>query len=231
MEVEVAIGAFGFVATAAAFAGVDQHVLAWSAGAYLILAYLAGLLVHAQRSARRFAFVEDGSLGGRGYMERFRVARRSLFLMHLDDDRPSPELQGLYRSLLDRGVQIRRVLFLRSGETGTSLGWVAEFGNHRNLQQRVVLPEQGRLMRLCFVLVDAAEVLIAVPGYEPVDAAPFTTGFLLRHLLIIRDAKVAAAFVEVYEQIWRSALPLDDVRLLKRPEELDERLRAARSRR
>ena len=81
-------------------------------------------------------------------------------------------------------------------------------------------------MRLCFVLVDAADVLIAVPGYEPVDAASFAARFLLRHLLIIRDPNVAAAFVEVYEQIWRSALPLEDASLLSEPGALEDKLRA-----
>lgn len=231
VEVEIALGVFGFVATAAAFAGVEERLIACVAVLYLALAYIAGLLVHAQDADLRFAFVRDGSLGGHGYLERFRGARRSLFLMHLDDDRPGPELQGLYRTLLDRGVEIRRVLFLRSKDSTGSLDWVAEFGNHENLRQRVVLPEQGRLMRLCFVLVDASEVLIAVPGYEPVDAAPFAARFLLRHLLIILDRNVAAAFIGVYEQIWRSALPLDDAGLLREPEALEERLRAGIRRR
>ena len=103
-EVEVALGLYALLTSALAFLGVERHALAWLTLGYLAFVYQAGLLVHARRSG--FTFLRDGALRGAGYARFFRHARQSLLLLHTDDDSPSDELLGLYRTLLERGVEL-----------------------------------------------------------------------------------------------------------------------------
>ena len=213
-ELQVGLGLFGFLVTGLALAGIDPKTLAWASLLFIVLFYLAGLLVQARRAARALRFVHDGGIAGSGYLEPFRQARRCLFLMHVDDDPPSEELQALYRTLLERGVEIRRTIFLRPDAAPAAYEWIARFGNHPNLQQRVVLPDQAAAMRLSFVVVDDAVVLLSVPGTQAIDAQPYTARFVLRHLLRIEDATVASVFMRVHEDLWQSAEPLADAALL-----------------
>lgn len=228
-ELEVGLTVFGALAGVASLVGLRAQELFVLAGAYALVFYLAGLLVHARRDGSGFRFAPDSSLSGEGYVEPFRHARRSLFLMHVDEDAPGEELLALYRSLLGKGVQIRRILFLKDLESvGERYRWVQEFGNHENLEQRVVPPEESRVMWFCFVLVDAAEVILALPGYEPVDEASLAKGFVLRHLLRIRDKRVVATFIRTYQAMWEQAVPLEDAGELSDVSELVRKRRGSR---
>lgn len=186
--------------------GVSPHALAVGTGTFLVVAYLAGLLVHDRRRLRVFDFIEDGGLRGRGYVPFFRTAQHSLFLTHTDDDAPSEELLGLYHTLLARSVQLRRVTFLRPGRE--SARWLADFGEHANLEQRVVPPERGELLPLSFAVIDESVVVVSVPGYSAIDASQYATRFVLRHLLVIHDTAVACVFLEMHRQLWERAIPL-----------------------
>ena len=213
-EIEIVLGVFGFLATFAASFGVDAKDLALGAGIYLAVAYLAGLFVYARRSASSFTFLRDGGLGGAGYVEPFRRAERSLLLTHVDDDAPSAELQGLYRTLLDRGVQMRRVIFRRPSASADGVRWVRSFGNHQNLLQRIVPEPFSTSMCLSFVVIDAAEVIVSVPGSEAADAKTYSDRQVFRHLLIIRDRAVASAFLQMHQDLWQRAKPLPDAKRL-----------------
>ena len=213
-EVEVALGVFGFIVATASFAGVEGRTLALLSAAFVPLTYLAGLLVRAAATRGRFRFVVDGGLAGKGYVPVLRRARRSLLLTHLDDDPPGPELLGLYRELLGRGVQMRRIVFERPTASETGTAWIREFGEHPNLAQRVFLPREARAACLSFVVVDSEKVLVSVPGFEPVDADVYATEFVLRHLLVIDDAAVAAAFTRVHAGLWERARDLKASRVL-----------------
>lgn len=213
-EIEILLAVFGFVATLAAYAGVDERRLALGAVLYLTVAYFAGLLVQAHRARTSFALLIDGGLHGAGYVESFRQARRSLLLTHVDDDAPNEELQGLYRTLLERGVQMRRVVFLRSGALSEGVRWLRSFGDHANLLQRVMPEASSTSMCLSFVVVDAQEVIVAVPGFEPVDAEAYRDRLVFRHLLVIRDAAVAKAFVQMHIALWERAQPLPEAKAL-----------------
>lgn len=207
-ELQAGLGVFGFAATALAFAGMEPQVLAAASLGYAVLFYLAGLLVHSRRAARTLTFFENGGVAGAGYLESFRRVKRCLFLMHVDDDPPSEELQALYRRLLEHGIQIRRTVFLRSDATAMAYDWIIRFGDHPNLRQRFVPPEQASVMRFSFVVVDESVVLLSVPGREPIDGSPYTSQLVLRHLLRIEDRDVAGVFLKVHEDIWQHAQPL-----------------------
>ena len=155
----------------------------------MVVAYLAGLLVYARRHARRFVFIRDGGVRGEGYKDPFRRAKRSLLLMHVDDDTPSAELQELYRTLLDRGVRMRRTVVVRREGNPEGYAWIAAFGNHPNLQQRVLPPEVASVMPLSFVIVDESLVILSVPGYAAIDTHSYSPGLLLRHLVVLDDAR------------------------------------------
>ncbi len=200
-EVQTALGVFGFFATALAFAGVHPPTLAVAAIVYLVAVYFVGLLVQAARASARYAFIEDGGLAGRGHLARFRKAQRSLLLMHVDDDVPSEELRALYASLLDGGVQIRRIVFLRQEE---SPPWITESA-HPNLVQRVVGPDEARFVLNSFAIVDDAELLLSVPGYATVDDDAYTAKLFLRHLMCITDATAVAVFARTHEMLWKRA--------------------------
>lgn len=220
-EVEFAIGVFGFGATLAAYLGVESSILAVSAFIFLGLVYFAGLLVNARSTRGSFRFVQDGALGGRGYVEVLRSARRSLLLTHVDDDAPNDELLGLYRSLLDRGVKLRRVILRRADATPESLRWIAAFGNHENLSQRIVPPRDTRLATLSFVVVDGEETVISVPAFEEGETGHYASAFVLRHLLILEDVAVAKAFGQVHAALWERARPLPDARNLGYGNQMD----------
>lgn len=210
-ELQVVLGLYGFAATTLAFVGIPADLLAWGSVLYALIAYFAGLLVSAHRASCALRFLPGGGEGGAGYVELFRSARRALFLMHIDDDPPGPELLLLYRRLLDAGVQVRRTVFLRPEAKPSALAWISEFGNHPNLQHRLVLPADGSALPFSFAVVDNRIVILSMPGFEPADNRPYATHLVLRHLLVIDDAAVAAAFLTMHEDTWQAAYPLRDV--------------------
>lgn len=195
--------------------GLAPHLTAASTVGFLGAAYLSGLLVHARGRVRTFDFIEDGGLKGDGYLKFFRCAERSLFLTHVDDDPPGEELLALYRSLLERGVQMRRVIFRRA--LTSPVQWVVDFGEHKNLTQRVVCPEQAELMAFSFAIVDEELVLISVPGYGAIDVGPYAPRFVLRHLLVLHDRTVARVFLEIHRQLWEHARSLENLKALVAP--------------
>lgn len=201
-ELQIVLGLYGFAATILAFAGVEPAVLVRGSGVYVVFTYFAGLLVHSQRSASRARFRRDGGLGGLGYIECFRRVHRSLFLIHLDDDPPAPELLALYRRLLDRGIQVRRLVLLRADAEAAAYAWIPEFGDHEHLRHRVLLQEQASSLRLGFVVVDDSTVVFSVPGWEAIDAAPYTSRLVLRHLLIVREPEMASVFQRLHQDLW-----------------------------
>lgn len=205
-EIEVSLGVFAFLESLLVLLAVEREVLGTFAIAYVASVYFAGLIVHHRRSP--FTFVRDGALRGEGYLPYFRRAKRGLLLMHTDDDPPGEELLGLYRAHLERGVEIRRVIFLRPEQGDGALDWVRRFGSHERLLQRLVRREQAALTRLSFVVVDERFVLLAVPGDTAIESEAYSARFVLRHLLVIEDADVARAFSEVHGQLWRRAGPL-----------------------
>lgn len=205
-EVEVALGLLALIESLLGFLGASPFMLAWSTIAYLALAYIAGLLVYFRRGP--FVFSVNGALQGRGYLPYFRRAQHSLLLLHVDDDPPCEELLGLYRGLLDRGVELRRILFVRPEQAPHAFEWVARFGEHDGLKQRLVPPEQAELVRMSFVVVDERWVLIAVPGGAAVHGEEYSHNLIMRHLLAVDDARVAAGFTAIHEQLWRRAGPL-----------------------
>ncbi len=205
-EFQVALGVLALLESCLGFLGVAAYLLAWSTLGFLILTYIAGLLVYSRRGA--FAFHLNGALQGRGYLPYFRKAQHSLLLLHVDDDPPGEELLGLYRGLLDKGVELRRILFVRPEQAPHAFEWVAQFGEHKGLQQRLVPPEQADLVRMSFVVVDERWVIIAVPGGAAVHGEDYSKNLIMRHLLAIDDANVAAGFTTIHEQLWRRAASL-----------------------
>lgn len=198
---------FALLESGIAIAGLSREVMAWSSGAYFLVAYIAGLTVHSRRSS--LTFLPDGALQGRGYIPYFRRATSSLLLLHTDDDQPSDELLGLYAGLLKRGVAIRRVVFLRPEQDPEVYSWVVRFGESEGLQQRLVPPAQASLVRTSFAVVDERYVLLSINGTSPVDGEEYAGRLVLRHLLVLENHQVVRAFCEAHEQLWRRAQPLD----------------------
>jgi len=219
-EVEIVIAVYGALCTALTLYGIPARVLAISGLPFVALAYLAGLLAHTHRRAPNLRLLRNGATSGFGHIAPFRQAKRSLFLMHLDDDAPSEELLALYRRLLDNGIEVRRIIFLREDAAPSAYKWIVDFGDHRRLEQRVVLPDQARAVRFSFVLVDDDCVALSVPGADPIDGEPYSSELVLRHLLLVEDAEVAAVFSRVHEETWTRALPLESASELSQPEEL-----------
>jgi len=228
-EVEVSLAVLAFITSCLAFFGVESRVLGWGALGYAAFAYLAGLLVHTRRVP--FAFIRDGAVRGAGCTGYFRRATKSLLLLHADDDIPSEELLGLYRTLLERGIEIRRVIFVRTEHAPPAYEWVVKFGRHKGLQQRVILPDKADVMRVSFAVVDERFAILSVPGDAAVDSESYAGRFVLRHLLVVEDPEVAEAFTEAHSQLWRRAAVLDDEALLADPKRLVERLRGRGARR
>lgn len=200
--------------------GTIVSVLAWtwevalSVGlGFLLCAYMAALLVRARERHHSFRLIEDGGVRGVGHVELFRRSRQGLLLMHVDDDAPDEELLGLYRSLLERGVQIRRLLFLRPD--AQDWDWVVRFGAHPNLVQRVILPEDSTLMRFGFVVVDETWVALSVPGVGALDAPGYASRFVLRHLLVLHDRHIGRVFARLHGELWSKGHPLPDPTALR----------------
>lgn len=219
-ELQAALGVMGFATTVLAFTGAEPRVLAWGSLGFAVIFYLAGLLVRAREAASGLKLIRDGALSGTGHLSAFRSVRRALLLMHLDDDPPSPELLALYRRLLDRGVEIRRIVFLRPDAAPNAYSWLVEFGDHDRLQHRVVLPDDTLPVHFSFAVVDTSTLLLSVPGWEPVDGTAYSTHLVLRHLLIINDPQVVAVFASMHETMWDRALPLRSVQDLDKREAL-----------
>jgi hypothetical protein len=196
-EIEFALGLCGFAVTTLALIGIPNPVLGFGTLVLLLIAYALGLLVYSSRERRVFDFIVDGALGGEGYLNYFRAARSSLFLTHTDDDPPNEELQGLYRNLLAKGVQIRRVTFPR-----LNMGWLVAFGGHPNLQQRIMASNGPELLPLSFAVVDEETVIVSVPGYDAIDSPRYATQYVLRHLIVIHDRTVAKVFLEMHRHLW-----------------------------
>lgn len=205
-EVEIGFGLASAVGGALSLAAVRPPLIAASVSMCCAVLYLAGLLVYSARGARTFDFIEDGGLRGDGYVPFFKSAKRSVFLTHADDDAPSEELLAIYRGLLDRGVEMRRVIFLRDSGEGAS--WVARFGDHPRLIQRVIPPFRSSLMRFSFVVIDEEVVVLSVPGSGPLDGGSYSHDFVLRHLLVIRDPAVASVFLRMHGDLWSQALTI-----------------------
>lgn len=207
-EVEVALAVFAFLESVLFLLGVSREAMLAAAGGYAGFVYLAGLAVSCRRSS--FHLELDGALQGRGYLRHFRSARRSLLLLHTDDDEPCEELIAVYRTLLEQGVQIRRVIFARPERRPGAYAWVERFGAHAGLKQRVVRQERAALTRHSFVVVDGAKVLLSIPGGEATDTELYSSALVLRHLLTLEDARVAQAFTEIHGQLWSRAEVLDE---------------------
>lgn len=199
-EIQMCLAVLGAAATIAALAGVSAELTLWGAAAGAVVAYIAGLAVHARGVGPRVTFLRGGAEKGDGYMEAFRSVHRCLYLVHLDDDPPGPELQALYR-----GVQIRRLVMVREDATCSAYQWIVDFGDHPNLQHAVVVAERASLLHMGFVLVDGRVVLLSVPGHEAIDGKPYSDRLVLRHLLRIDDAEVAGAFLRIHEDLWARA--------------------------
>jgi len=158
---------------------------------------------------RLFGTGDNGALHGSGYTRVFRQAKRSLLLIHLDDDAPDAELQELYRKLLDRGVAVRRLVFVRPDHRAEGIHWITEFGPHPLLRQRFVEGETGSPLSLSFAIVDEDVVLLAVPGFHATETELYSDGVVLRHLIELRHAAATRAFLEVYESAWKRAKAFD----------------------
>ncbi len=200
-ETQVALAVAGLLGTALEVSGLPLSVVVASIASFLGIAYFAGFLARAASS--QFAFVEHAARGGAGYLPYFRRARKSLLLIHVDDDPPVPELTGLYATLLEKGVEIRRLIIRRPEALPEAYDWVGRLEPHPRLIQREVPPPEAALGALSFAIVDESTVLIAVPDVSATEAAPYSSGFFLRHLLVVDDARVAAAFVRVHELLWK----------------------------
>lgn len=206
VELEVVLGVVGFGVTVATLLGVPGPLIAAVAGLTLLGTYLAGLSIRAGASVARVHL--DAAFRGRGYASIFRRARSSLLLMHVDDDAPDPELLGLYSVLLDRGVQVRRLVFVRHAHHPDGLRWIDDFGDHPNLTQRVIQTSTAPNLSLSFAIIDEVAVLLALPGYRAAENEPYSERLVLRNLVELRKSEVTRAFLEVYEAAWRRGTPL-----------------------
>lgn len=206
-EFEIVLAVFALLESVLFLVQTSREHMLVIASVYGLTVYLSALIVHHRRSV--FVFHQDGAIGGHGYLPYFRSAKRSLLLLHTDDDAPCDELLGLYSTLLNRGVEIRRVLFSRPERRTGLYEWVERFGHHDRLSQRFVGPGQAALTRHSFVVVDERLVLLSVPGGEAIDGEGYASSMVLRHLLVLEDPMVSKAFSEVHGQLWRRAEPFD----------------------
>jgi hypothetical protein len=207
-ELQTVLGLVGFATTCLALGGLPPAMIAWGSVVVVVLAYIAALLVRAREAATALKILPNGALAGAGHMATFHSVRRALLLMHLDDDPPNEQLLAMYRRLLDRGVEIRRIVFLRPEAAPNAYSWIAEFGDHHRLQHRVVLPDESLPVRFSFSVVDTSTVLLSIPGWDPVDGAAYSTHLVLRHLLAVSDPQVVAVFARMHEEMWDRALPI-----------------------
>ena len=225
-ELGLALAVIGFIVTLASQAGLEDHVLASATAAVVGLGYLAGLIVHNGQNPLRFH--PYGGIGGAAYVRPFGRAKKSLLLVHVDDDPPNTELLRLYRTLLDAGVTIHRVVIVRPDGAKESYSWLAEFGTHENLRQRALIPDSSGLVRVSVAIVDGSTALLAVPSYEAGEGTPYTESMRLAHLLEIEDEAVAQAFVEIHSDAWSRGVEVDDPEVFRAPHELVEALERKR---
>ena len=216
-ELELSLAVFGCLIAALTLAGISRPAIVLAAFGFPVIAYLAGLLVYSRRRVQEFEFLIGVGSGGRGYIDLVKTARRSLLLMHADEDTPVDELLCIYRDLLDHGVEQRRLIFLREHAKSGAYDWIERNGTHANLQQKIVLPEQAEVMRLSFVIIDEEVVVISVPGSGALDGPAYSRDFVFRDLLVLRDVSVANAFVEIHRQLWSNASLVTDPRRLCAP--------------
>ena len=207
-EIQIALGVFGFIASTLSFGGADQQTLALASCGFVVVTYLSGLLVYSRRAGYTFRFVQDGALRGHGYLEHVREAKHSLLLIHADDDSPSEELLLEYSRLLDKGVELRRIIVQRSIQPMAAWEWVTQFGDHERLEHRLIDQALGEVVRLSFVVVDEEVVILSVPSGSPALGEPYAEGLLFSHLLVVRDRSAAEAFVQAHSQLWRRAKPV-----------------------
>ena len=93
-ELALVVGVGSLGTALAHYAGVAGDTVAVGCAVFLLLSYFAALLAHAAGQPRELTFLPNGGVAGTGYLDVFRGAQESLLLMHVDDDTPSPELQG-----------------------------------------------------------------------------------------------------------------------------------------
>lgn len=225
-ELSMVFAVVGLAVTAATLLAWSSEAALAVGGGIIFCAYFSALLVRARERNHSFELVQGGGVRGSGHSDLFRHAKRSLLLMHVDDDAPDEALLGLYRTLLDRGVQIRRLIFLRTGEQ--DWGWVIRFGAHANLRQRAVLPEEANLTRFSFAVVDEACVALSVPGTSAIDGAGYASRFVLRHLLVLRDRAVGRVFARVHSELWAQGHEIADPASLQDPNALTAGNRSTR---
>ena len=207
-ELELMLAVVGAGATAASLLGVSGPTVVTVASITLVLALALAVLLAHRRSQVATVHL-NGAWRGRGYASAFRRARRSLLLIHLDDDAPDSELRLLYRRLLDRGVQVRRLVIVRPDHRPEGIRWIHKFGPHAGLRQRFVKSVPGSALSLSFAIVDESTVLMAVPGFLATESELSSEGVVLRHLIELRHPSVTRAFLEVYESAWKRAVPLE----------------------
>jgi hypothetical protein len=227
-EVGVGLGSIGFLLTILNFVGISNYIRLFVVLLFVVTAYGAGLLVYSRREGQKFQFIRDGGINGLGYRPSFQLTKESLLLTHVDDDSPNETLNELYRSLLNKGVKMRRLVFLREGAPAEAYAWIAEFGDHPNLSHRVVPPDASQAMRFSFVVVDEKRVIVSVPGYETLDARTYNNRFILRHIFVIKDEEAAKVFSRMHADLWTSAIAVPDVSRFKDPQALMESLKLQR---
>lgn len=203
-QVEIVLGLAGLGATATSLLGVPGRAVVIGTASFLFVLFVIGLLSVA--AGNRVARVHlDGALHGRGYSHLFREARRSLLLIHLDDDAPDGELQALYRRLLDQGVAVRRLVFVRPDHRAEGIHWITQFGSHPLLRQRFVEVKHGSPLTMSFAIIDEGVVLLALPGFRSTETETYSDSIVLRHLIELRHPAASRAFLEVYESAWKRA--------------------------
>lgn len=224
VEAEIALAIGGIGTTILNLLGVEGAVVVGALAAYLLAAYFAGLLVQAIQVRPRLVFVPYGGLEGRGYVSQFSLAERRLLLIHADDDPPCSELTALYRHLLDDGVQIRRIIILRVDAKASSYQWIASFGAHSGLRQRVLLAKDSRLFRTSFAVIDEHRTVLAVPSASPSEGTAYDGGYFLHHILVLCDREVTASFSRVHQELWSVGAELESPSDLAAPRDLVARL-------
>jgi hypothetical protein len=205
VEVEIGLALLGLLLSVLGLLGFDRDRIIGLGVVFSIGFYLVGHLVETARARSTFSFLEDGGVGGAGYLAAVRGAKESLLLQHVDDDAPSEELLSTYRLLLNRGVHLRRLVFLRPDSRPDGLSWISDFGEHENLEHRVVLPQHSGITRLSFVVVDERSVVVSLPGIQVLDDEVYASRVLLRHTMLVNEKSVARSFARVHEHVWRGA--------------------------
>ena len=206
-ELQALFGVLGFGASIALWLGAAPVPTAFVCLGALLVAYICGHLVRLRESTVKVEFVHGGAIGGLGYLPFFSRAKHSLLLMHVDDDIPTDEVQAAYGRLLESGVQLRRILVRAPGQEAAVESWVRA-QSHRNLRQVSLGDDSATGACTSFALVDDSVLLLAMPGHGAAETGPMAETFLLRHLLVVKDPVVSAAFREAYEELWRRGVSI-----------------------